>query len=53
LYSLIHPAHVHRLLFVYFSRYILKEGKHWSNRDSKIGLRCAWETCKFRLNAVS
>lgn len=53
LYSLIHPAHVHRLLFVYFSRYILKEGKHCSNRDSKIGLRCAWETCKFRLNAVS
>ena len=53
LYSLIHPAHVHKLLCVYFSRYILKEGKHWSNRDSKIGLRCAWETCKFRLNAVS
>jgi len=53
LYSLIHPAHVHKLICVYFSRYILKEGKHWSNRDSKIGLRCAWETCKFRLNAVS
>jgi len=34
-------------------RYILKEGKHWSNRDSKIGLRCAGETCKFRLNAMS
>jgi len=53
LYSLIHPAQVHRLICIYFSRYILKEGKQWLNRDSKIGLRCSWETTKIRLNAVT
>ena len=53
LFALLDPKSVHRLVLVYFSRFVMKEGKHWKDRDSKIGLRCSWETCKLRLDAVT
>ena len=53
LFAFLEPKSVHRLVLVYFSRFVMKEGKHWQDRDSKIGLRCSWETCKLRLNAVA
>lgn len=53
LFSLFAHEHVHRLILIYFSRFVMKEGKHWQDRDSKIGLRCSWEVCKLRLNAVT
>jgi len=53
LFALLDPQVVQRLVLVYFSRFVLKEGKHWQDRDSKIGLRCSWETCKLRLNAAA
>ena len=53
LFALLEPSIVHHLTLIYFSRFVMKEGKHWQDRDSKIGLRCSWETCKLRLNSVS
>jgi hypothetical protein len=53
MFAFLHPACVHRLVLVYFSRFVVKDGKHWQDRDSKIGLRCSWEICKLRLNAVT
>eukprot|EP00978_Attheya_sp_CCMP212_P024170 scaffold75561_cov55-Attheya_sp.AAC.3 len=53
LFAFLDPKIVHRLILVYFSRFVMKEGKHWQDRDSKIGLRCSWETCKLRLNAAT
>ena len=53
LFALLDPQVVQRLILVYFSRFVLKEGKHWQDRDSKIGLRCSWETCKLRMNAAA
>lgn len=45
LFSLLDVQSVHRLVMVYFSRFVTKEGKHWHDRDSKVtGLRCSWET---------
>ncbi len=45
LFSLLEVRLVHRLALIYFSRFVVKEGKHWHDRDSKItGLRCSWET---------
>lgn len=45
LFSILDVQLVHRLVLVYFSRFVTKEGKHWHDRDSKVtGLRCAWET---------
>ena len=53
LFGFFEPRGVHRLILVYFSRFGVKEGKRWQDRDSKIGLRCSWEVCKLRLNAVT
>jgi hypothetical protein len=54
LFSMLDVQSVHRLVMVYFSRFVIKEGKHWHDRDSKTtGLRCSWETTKLRLNAVT
>lgn len=53
MFAFLHPECVHRLVLVYFSRFVVKDGKHWQDRDSKIGLRCSWEICKLRLNAVT
>jgi len=53
LFAYLEPNSVHRLCLVYFSRFVMKEGKHWQDRDSKIGLKCSWETCKLRLNAIT
>jgi len=53
LFAFLHPESVHRLVLVYFARFVVREGKHWQDRDSKIGLRCSWEICKLRLNAVT
>ncbi|KAL3808937.1 hypothetical protein ACHAXA_001128 [Cyclostephanos tholiformis] len=54
LFSILDVQLVHRLVLVYFSRFVVKEGKHWHDRDSKVtGLRCSWETTKLRLNAVT
>lgn len=45
MFSLLEVRLVHRLALIYFSRFVVKEGKHWHDRDSKItGLRCSWET---------
>lgn len=43
----------HRLVLTYFQRFASKDGKQWQDRDSKIGLRCSWEICKLRLNAIT
>jgi len=54
LFSILDVQLAHRLVLVYFSRFVTKEGKHWTDRDSKVtGLRCSWETTKLRLNAVT
>lgn len=53
LFAFLDPECVHRLVLVYFSRFVVKDGKHWQVRDSKIGLRCSWEICKLRLNAIT
>jgi hypothetical protein len=54
LFSMLDLPTVHRLVMVYFSRFVTKEGKHWHDRDSKTtGLRCSWETTKLRLNAIT
>jgi hypothetical protein len=50
LFSFLAPACVHRLILAYLSRFVTKEGKHFSDRDSLIGLRCSWELSKLRLN---
>jgi hypothetical protein len=45
LFSILDVQLVHRLVLVYFSRFVVKEGKHWHDRESKVtGLRCSWET---------
>ena len=33
---------VHRLLMVYFSRFVTTEGKVWQDRDSRLGVRVSW-----------
>lgn len=53
LFGYLEPRSVHRLILVYFSRFMTKDGKHWHDKDSKIGLTCSWEVCKLRLNAVT
>jgi hypothetical protein len=53
LFSFLAPAYVHRLILIYLSRFLTKDGKHFADRDSLIGLRCSWEITKLRLNAVS
>ena len=53
MFAFMEPEAVHRLILKYFSRFVVREGKHWQDRDSKIGLRCSWEICKLRLNAVT
>mmetsp|Transcript_5966 Transcript_5966/g.9423 ORF Transcript_5966/g.9423 Transcript_5966/m.9423 type:complete len:3872 (+) Transcript_5966:128-11743(+) len=53
LFSFLDPESVHRLILVYFSRFVVKDGKQWQDRDSKIGLKCSWEICKMRLNAIT
>jgi hypothetical protein len=53
LFSFLSPRSVHRLILVYLSRFVTKDGKHCSDRDSLIGLRCSWEITKLRLNAVT
>ena len=45
LFSILKAPIVHRLVMLYFGRFVTKEGKHWHDRDSKLtGLRCSWET---------
>ena len=53
LFAFLETVAVHRLVLIYFSRFVVKEGKHWQDRDSKIGLRCSWEVAKLRLNAIT
>lgn len=53
LFGLLETKSVHRLVLVYLSRFVVKEGKQWQDRDSKIGLRCSWEISKLRLNAIT
>ena len=53
LFAFLDTPVVHRLILIYFSRFGVKEGKRWQDRDSKTGLRCSWEVCKLRLNAVT
>jgi hypothetical protein len=53
LFSLLSPASNHRLVLSYLSRFVTREGKHWQDRDSSIGLRCSWEITKLRLNAIT
>jgi hypothetical protein len=53
LFSFLAPAYVQRLTLIYLSRFLTKDGKHFADRDSLIGLRCSWEITKLRLNAIS
>jgi hypothetical protein len=53
MFAFLHTEQVHRLILVYLSRFVVREGKHWQDRDSKIGLRCSWEISKLRLNAIT
>ena len=46
LFGLLETKTVHRLILLYLSRFVVKEGKQWQDRDSKIGLRCSWEISK-------
>lgn len=51
MFSFLAPECVHRLILIYTSRFVTKEGKQWQDRDSGIGLRCSWEITKLRVNA--
>ena len=53
LFTFLDTKVVHRLVLIYFQRFVLKEGKQWQDRDSKIGLRCSWEIYKLRLNSIT
>jgi hypothetical protein len=53
LFSFLSPSCVHQLMLAYLSRFLTKDGKHFADRDSLIGLRCSWEITKLRLNAVT
>jgi hypothetical protein len=53
LFAFLDSKIVHRLILLYFSRFVCKEGKQWQDRHSKIGLRCSWEVSKLRLNAIT
>ena len=53
MFSFLAPTCVHRLILTYLSRFVTKEGKYSTDRDSLIGLRCSWEITKLRLNAVT
>lgn len=54
LFGFMKPSNVYRLVLVYFSRFVSKDGKQRQDRiDSSIGLRCSWEITKLRLNAVT
>lgn len=53
MWSFLAPSCVHRLILAYLSRFVTKDGKHWQDRDSSIGLRCSWEITKLRLNAIT
>eukprot|EP00979_Chaetoceros_neogracilis_P009189 scaffold2090_cov151-Chaetoceros_neogracile.AAC.6 len=53
LFAYLDPDDVHRLILVYFSRFVSKEGKQWKDTYSKIGLHCSWEVSKLRLTSVT
>lgn len=53
MFAFLSPSSAYRLVMVYFSRFVTKEGKQWQDRDSSIGLRCSWEITKLRLNAMT
>lgn len=53
LFAFLDPTCVYRLITVYLSRLVTKETRQWQDRDSNIGLCCAWEITKLQLNAVS
>ena len=53
LFSLLDPGSVHRLIVVYMSRFVVKDGRQWQDRDSSIGLRCSWEITKLQMSAVT
>lgn len=53
MFSMLSPSSNHRLVLAYLSRFVTREGKHWQDRDSSIGLRCSWEITKLRLNAIT
>ncbi|GAX19245.1 hypothetical protein FisN_4Lh171 [Fistulifera solaris] len=51
MFSYLAPSCVQRLILTYFSRFLDKE--NIQDRDSKVGLRCSWETTKLRLDATT
>jgi hypothetical protein len=53
MFAFLHTGQVNRLILMYFSRFVVKDGKVRQDRDSKIGLRCSWEISKLRLNAIT
>ncbi len=53
LFAFVDTKVAHKLVLIYFQRFVSKDGKIWQDRDSKIGLRCSWEICKLRLNAIT
>lgn len=53
MFAFLQTEQVTRLMLVYLSRFVVRDGKVRQDRDSKIGLRCSWEISKLRLNAVT
>lgn len=53
MFGFLRPSSAYRLVLVYLSRFVNKEGRQYQDRDSSIGLRCSWEITKLRLNAVT
>ena len=53
LFAFLDPVCVQRLIVTYMSRFVVKDGRQWQDRDSSIGLRCSWEITKLQMNAVT
>jgi len=53
LFAIVEHKQMHRLVMIYFSRFVAKGGKVWEDGKSKIGLQSSFEVCKLRLNAIT
>lgn len=53
LYGSLEPSCVYRLVMVYWSRLVARDGRQWQDRDSSIGLRVSWEITKLQMSAIT
>jgi hypothetical protein len=53
MYVSLDPSCVYRLVMVYWSRLVARDGRQWQDRDSSIGLRVSWEITKLQMNAIT